>query len=122
MVKFENQEVKEWFEEAESDFDDARYLLSDDRNESAAFFLHQAAEKALKALEIKTEGDYSYTHDLIELAPDEGREKFLELFKQLNPVYTGTRYPDIAGEIENLEDLEQDVDDLLQWIKRQLKG
>jgi len=121
MTEFGNQEVKEWFEKAESDFDDARYLLADDRGNSAAFFLHQAAEKALKALQIKERGEYDYSHDLIELSSEKLRDEFFDLFKELNPVYTGTRYPDIAGEIENLGDLEERVGELLEWIEKQLK-
>jgi HEPN domain-containing protein len=77
MSEFVNREVKEWFEEAESDFYDAQYLLADDRGNSAAIFLQQAVEKALKALQISERQEYDYSHDLIELSSENvGKEFF----------------------------------------------
>jgi len=110
----------EWLEKAKSDFDDAEYNLKDDREDTGAFLLHQACEKALKALQIVEKEGYDYSHDLLELASDEALNEFGELFKKLNPVYVGTRYPGIEGEIENLDELKSQVGEALEWIEKQL--
>jgi len=78
--------------------------LFEDYREAAAYHLHQAAEKSLKALQLKREGGYSYSHDVLALSDDSVRDRFGETFSELNPVYTGNRYPDQeTGEFENLE-------------------
>lgn len=116
------EEVKEWLERAESDLSDAVFNYENSRRAPAAFFLHQAAEKALKAWQIHEEGEYDYTHDLLKLADEKVKDRFFETLRDLNPVYTGVRYPDMVLEdIENLENLKKGVEQLVTWTRKRLK-
>jgi len=117
------EDVKKWFDKAESD-----YRLSEDNyemgNEAAAmFFLHQAAEKSMKALQISREGEKSFSHNLVSLSNKiEIKEEYLDLLAQLNPFYTGFRYPDEdSPEVENPEYLIEKTGDLLSWIENCLE-
>lgn len=62
------EEIKKWFEQAEKDFNTAKYNISGGNLEAGAFFLQQSAEKALKVLYIKKFRKLLKTHDLILLA------------------------------------------------------
>lgn len=115
--------TEDWLDKARSDLDDARFNSQGGRSQLAAFMLQQSAEKALKALQIEETGDFDRTHDLFKLSRAvEIPDRFLAAFEELNPVYTGFRYPDVAeGEIENVEQLLKTVEDLLKWTERRLK-
>lgn len=89
----------EWIDDAESDLLAARRLLDPACTRHACFLAQQAAEKALKALLLKTQGAVPRTHDLKALA-DRVRvldptlpDRTLEV-ASLNPHYTIARYPD----------------------------
>ena len=47
------EEIKKWLEQAEKDFETAKYNLEGDKIEAGMFFLQQSVEKALKAVHIK---------------------------------------------------------------------
>lgn len=115
------EEVRDWFEGAREDYDNAVYNLQGDRTKPAGFLFHQACEKALKALQIAETGDYDRKHNLVELAQDRIPDRFMTVLADLNPVYTGVRYPDADVDIENLGNVKQKVESLLKWIGRQLK-
>jgi len=83
-----------WLEQAERDLRKASNALSTEDYDAAAFWSHQAVEKALNA---------ARGHNLIEL----GRrveevlgvpvEEVLEDLRELNPHYTLSRYPNAAN-------------------------
>jgi len=116
-----DSDVEKWLGQAESDFSDAEYLNEDERTGSAAFHLHQALEKAFKAYQIDKSQEHDYSHDLVNLAPAEIKEEYGSLLADLNPVYTGTRYPNISGSLDDLENYIEEAEEVLSWIKRQLK-
>ena len=115
------EETRDWFEKAEKDFGTAANNFEIGEVEASMFFLHQSVEKALKAFQIENRGEYSFSHDLVELANEEIREDFLDILRDLNPVYTGFRYPDVDAKVENPEKLQERVEELFRWIRKQLK-
>lgn len=116
----ERPEPLEWLQDAEQELDDALYMYEDGRLESAAFHFHQAVEKGLKALAIDRDGDYPRSHDLMELAGPEVRDRFMPVLRDLTPVYTGVRYPDAETETLELDDLVDEVEELVAWIRTRL--
>ncbi len=114
------EEARDWLEQAERELDDGLYMYEDGRQESAAFHLHQAVEKALKALQIEETGEYQRSHDLVELADADIRDRFLPVLRDLTPVYTGIRYPDVELETLALDEHVDDVEELVVWIRKQL--
>ncbi|MBI2172983.1 MAG: HEPN domain-containing protein [Candidatus Aenigmarchaeota archaeon] len=62
------QEAKKWLKKAESDLDSAEYNFKGKKLDVAAFYSQQAAEKALKALQIEMHGKFNKIHDLLTLA------------------------------------------------------
>ena len=67
----------------------------------AVFLCHQAVEKGLKALFLKTnEGRMPRTHSLILLGQQVNVPKKYRVFlRELTPKYINTRYPDAAPDI-----------------------
>lgn len=62
------------------------------------FFAQQAAEKALKSLQIKKFGGFKKVHDLVLLAKYVGApEEVIENSEKITPFYTITRYPDVEN-------------------------
>lgn len=115
-------ETREWLKKAEKDLDDGIFNFENGRTEVAIFLFHQAAEKSLKALQIEKTGEHDFSHDLLALSRENSRNKFKELFIELNPVYTGFRYPDVGmGQIEDLEKIRSRTEELIKWTKKQLK-
>lgn len=92
-------EVKEWFLRAEKDFEEAVFLLRNNRPlEHVALFLHQAVEKCLKAFLISNGWKLEKTHDLVKLLRDtisfdESLEKFIPLMQEMADYYIESRYP-----------------------------
>lgn len=117
------EEVNEWLDKAEHDLDTAEVNLNNERFDAAAFFAHQAAEKALKALYILKYKRLWKIHDLVEL----GRkinlpQGILQACDALNPHYIDTRYPigsnydkDIAEEALNNAKM------VVKWVKEETK-
>lgn len=117
------KETREWLEKAEKDLDDGIFNFENGRTEVAIFLFHQAVEKSLKALQIEKTGKHDFSHDLLALSGEHSRDKFKELFIGLNPVYTGFRYPDVGiGRIEDLDKIRYRTEELIKWIKKQLKN
>lgn len=115
------RDVEKWFEKAESDYELAEDNFSIDNEGAAMFFSHQSAEKALKALQIDEEGSKDFSHNLLSISQGLNLEKFEELLAELNPFYTGFRYPDEdSPEVENPEEILEETGELLEWIKKQL--
>jgi len=112
-----------WLEKAENDLNDAKYLIQDDRNNSAVVFLQQAVEKSLKSVMINRDQEIAYTHNLLELANKVNLpEHKTDYFAILNTLYTGARYPGAdEEEIENITEIVENVEEVLKWTKKQLK-
>lgn len=64
----ERSESKEWIRQAEEDLDAANYNFLGGRLKFASFLCQQAAEKALKAVQINVHGRFDKVHDLLTLA------------------------------------------------------
>lgn len=90
------EEIENWWESGKKDLETARYNLSGDRLDAAAFLAQQAAEKSLKALQIKKFGKFEKTHDLVLLAKSiNALMGTIQLCELITPFYTVTRYPDV---------------------------
>jgi len=118
------QDAKNWFKQAEKDFDTAKFNLDGEKIEAGVFFLQQSAEKALKAVYIKKFNNLLKVHDLVLLARKVNAPKnILEFCKELGPAYQYTRYPDIP----QIKDLYKITDkfieyarDILKWAKKNI--
>ena len=121
MEGSEGFEFEKWLDQAKSDIDDAEYLFKDGGAISAAFHVHQALEKAFKAYQIKVDGEHDYSHDLLQLVPADIEADYASLLADLNPVYTGTRYPNVSGSIEDVGEYIKEAKEVLEWIRKQLK-
>jgi HEPN domain-containing protein len=117
------EEYAQWMEKAEEDLATAQYNDKGERNTAAAFFAHQATEKALKAVFIKKENDLIKTHDLVLLAEKtRAPTKISTLCKQLNPLYLATRYPTIAPDeaFQKAKVYIAYAQEVLTWCHKQL--
>jgi len=119
-----NEEIKKWIEQAEKDFDTARYNLDGGKIEAGLFFLQQSAEKALKATYIKKHGKLLKVHDLFLLAKKvDAPKEILEYCKKLGPAYQYTRYPDMPP-IEELDKVAEKfieyAKEILRWTKEKI--
>jgi len=75
-------------------------VLEDAFFDAAAFHAQQAAEMALKALQIHRTGTFMKVHDVKQLATNlSAPAAVVQLSALLSPAYTGTRYPDAGGRI-----------------------
>ncbi len=87
-------ETKKWINKAKKDITTAEVNLDSGEYEAAAFFSHQAAEKALKAMYISKFKRLWKIHDLQQLAVSvEADETIASACGRLNPHYIATRYP-----------------------------
>jgi len=96
------EEARLFWEQAVEDLKTAKVLLDNNRFYAAAFFSHQAAEKALKALYIETKREIPpRTHSLIRLVRELGisEEEIVDAAIDLTPEYIVARYPDAANEV-----------------------
>ena len=113
---------KEWLEKAMKDMASAKYNYRGNFWDNAAFFAHQAAEKALKAIFIKRFGVLVKVHDLVKLAAKLRCPKpVLEICNNLNPYYIGTRYP--IGKKYTKEIAEEAIkngEKVIEWVEKNL--
>ncbi len=94
-----HEDVKEWLVIAKRDLKTAAHLFPPRDYAAASFFCQQAAEKALKAVQLARTGRIRRIHDLVELGRDVGLpENLLLPSGQLTLAYTFTRYPDVEGQ------------------------
>ncbi|MFB6199552.1 MAG: HEPN domain-containing protein [Candidatus Nanohaloarchaea archaeon] len=116
------EDVEKWFEKAEKDYSLAEDNQKIGNHGASMFFCHQSAEKALKALQLKETGEKSYSHNLLAISNKIEVADFEELLAELNPFYTGFRYPDEdSPEVEKPEEILEETGELLEWIKKQLR-
>jgi len=124
------REALMWFKQAESDLRKAFNDLITKDWDGAAFWSHQAAEKALKAL-ILSRGKFVRGHDLMELGRVIREElgidisEIIELLKELTIHYTVARYPNAANAIpseiyteDKAKRLVNMAKRVIEWVKR----
>lgn len=119
-------EAERLLAQAREDLTTARVLLQGERHYAAAFFAHQVAEKALKALHIERLRTLPRTHDLLALAEALGApEEVVEGARLLTPDYTVSRYPDAAGTLParlygkaQAETRLRAAEEVLTWVER----
>ena len=123
-------ETENWWRQSLKDLETAKKNLKIKEYYAAAFFAHQAVEKALKALFIeKKRKSPGPTHSLIFLGKSVGIPvKFFSILRKLNPDYVLTRYPDAAyGLPYELYDEEmarekiQMAEAVIEWVRKELK-
>lgn len=124
------QEVKNWWLQAEEDFDSAKFTFNGKKFYLSAFMCQQSVEKALKALFLhENKGLLPQSHSLIYLASKTSiPKKFFSFLKELTPKFVDTRYPDASVDLpaniydkENTERLLKKSKEVLLWIKKKLK-
>lgn len=93
------QDWGNWIELAEHELVEARAALGAGSHQMVAFFSHQIAEAALKAIWIQeSDGLPPRTHNLVEMAQHLGApEEVVGATRRLNPLYGASRYPDVAN-------------------------
>ncbi len=122
------EEIKLWWELALDDLDTAKKNLEFGKYHIASLFSQQAVEKALKAFYIKTFNELKKTHDLVFLSTKLGLpENYRKICKRLDPVYTGTRYPDVSGQLpsalfekNDAEEFIKTAEEVILWVKKKL--
>ena len=121
------KEIENWWRQAEEDL----RVAEDNLNAHpyvAAFFSQQAAEKALKALLFKKEGQVIKIHDLVILGRKCGlSQDLLKGCDELTHVYTETRYADIGErapfkEFDKVgtETLLKIAKEILRWVEKSI--
>ena len=125
------QDWGNWLDTAEHELREARGSLSAGSFQSAAFFAHQAAEVALKAVWIhEADGLPPRTHNLVDMAEQlDAPEEILVAARDLNPLYRATRYPDVANgnpaknyDQSNASRALAEAEEVFQWCSRRLRN
>lgn len=118
------KEAERWLQKAEEDYGTSSDCIKSKRHEAAAFYSQQAAEKALKAIQIQKLNKFDKVHDLLTLAksvnaPDEINGYCIAL----SPYYTITRYPDVEENINErtAKELLAKCEKVLKWASKNLK-
>lgn len=118
------EETRNWLKKAEEDLGTAEDCLKIKRFHASAFFSQQAAEKALKALQIEKLGRFDKVHDLLTLADSVKATKgVVDCCIKLNPYYTITRYPDVEKSVKEqlVKGLPSTSKRVVEWAKQILK-
>lgn len=109
---------------AEEDLGTAEDCIKIKRFHAVAFYSQQAAEKALKALQIEKLSRFDRVHDLLTLAASiKAPTEIVNCCLKLNPYYTITRYPDVEETIkeEAAKGLPKISRRVVEWAKQTLK-
>ena len=115
----------EWFRRARRNLRIARVTLEEGFADAASFYAHQAAEFALKALQVSQTAKFARTHDLTKLAKSVAAPpRIARLAAFVSPAYVASRYPDVGGRVsrrtaEMLLDASRRI---LRWVRRQLSS
>ncbi len=118
-----SEDVIEWLKKAEEELETALVNYKNERFEAAAFFAHQAAEKALKALYIFNYRRLWKIHDLQLLAEKVKAPKtVITKCAKLNPHYIATRYPSGISYSDKIAlRAIEDAEKVVEWVKKKLK-
>lgn len=118
----EDATAADWLEKAEEDLHAAAVLLENRLPEASSFHAQQAAEKALKAVEIGRRGVLEKTHDLLRLSRRlKAGATIDEHAAVLSEFYSVARYPDAGGEVsrEDAEDALHRAKEVVSWARTQ---
>jgi len=121
-------EVKNWWEQAESDLNAAKNSISTKSFDWACFQAQQAVEKGLKSIYLKKFNVIRKVHDLFFLGEKlELPSDILDKCIKLNKVYVETRYPDAGDVIPAKKFSKEDAaafvnlaEEILSWLKKKL--
>ena len=125
------QDWQNWLGMAERELEDARVALADGLFQMVAFFSHQIAEASLKALWIReADGLPPRTHDLLDMAEQlQAPEVVLGAARDLNTLYSDTRYPDVANgnparnyDKSNAIRALAGAEEVFEWCSRRLRN
>lgn len=119
---------KDWFEQADYDYETALYMAEGERYVYAVFMCHLAIEKALKGLVLKARSEQPpKIHSLIqltkkaELNPPENVGQF---FVSLDQASIPTRYPEDLATVkkiytkEKAEEILSKTKEALTWLRK----
>jgi HEPN domain-containing protein len=111
--------VQTWLSRADQYVTNATQLHGTDDHE-AMVQLAQAAEYAIKGLQVERDGSHRRGHDLLGLAHEESvPQQFHSTLSYLEQAYA-RRYPDDPRfSVSDFPAKKQDVDDLLAWVRTQ---
>ncbi|MBI2910392.1 MAG: HEPN domain-containing protein [Chloroflexi bacterium] len=118
------EEAEAWLTQSEEDLGTAEDCLKIKRFKAAAFYSHQAAEKALKAVQIGGQGRFDKIHDLVRLAAKvDAPKEVAESCAKLNPYYIVPRYPDAGLEtgVQAVTRLPAMSRRVVEWARQALK-
>jgi HEPN domain-containing protein len=128
-------EALRWFNEALWDLDTARILHREKRYNAAAFYAHQAAEKAAKAL-LYHVNEAPWGHSIRELLQRyfvkinrEADEKLLTFARELDRHYIPSRYPNAlpSGTPHEAYDAETSIkalkasEEIIEYVRREIE-
>ncbi|MBI3051809.1 HEPN domain-containing protein [Candidatus Woesearchaeota archaeon] len=117
--------TKGWLEKARSDLEVAKDMFKLGKYDYAAFWCQQAAEKALKALQIEREGKFDKIHDLSLLSTKlKAPPEIIAICRELTMAYTYTRYPDVSEKNPEMRQISKEfiakAEDVLSWTRKNL--
>ncbi len=118
------EEVRKWLEKAESDLSGAEINFREGLYDVSVFLSQQAAEKALKAVQIQKLGKFYKVHDLLTLADSvDAPDEITNCCIKITPYYTITRYPDVGEPItqQSAIDLLDQSSKVVKWAKQTLQ-
>ncbi|MFA6714221.1 MAG: HEPN domain-containing protein, partial [Victivallaceae bacterium] len=135
-LEIATEDFEQWFESAESFFDNFEYKLSKNDCKIAAFELHQATERFYKAAILTNSGYSPRTHDIETLGQTIARDcpEFLkifpqktrkegDLFQKLKKAYVDARYKkDYSIMNDELVYLAERVKKLRSLVEKSCKG
>lgn len=115
--------AEDWFRKSRRYLRVANANLDAGFADVAAFYAQQAAEFALKALQIHRTGHFDRIHDLTRLSRDLSvPPRILKLAALVTPAYVAARYPDAGGKITRrlAESMIEGARRIVRWVRRQM--
>lgn len=127
--RYPPEDPREWLNRARSNLLQAKAQRRGVYLEDLCFSAQQAAEKAIKALLIRYDVKFPYTHDLAKLLPllekaGQSVPKSIKRAEQLTRFAVFTRYPGISPAIKEEEYKEsvQLAAAVVRWAAKELKS
>lgn len=113
---------EDWFRKARRNLRVANANLDAGFADVAGFYAQQAAEFALKALQIHTTGRFDRIHDLTRLSRElAAPPRIVKLAALVTPAFAA-RYPDAGGKITRrlAESMIDAARRIVRWVRRQM--